>query len=153
MGEGSKVGRPTDYSPELIAIICNRIADGESLRRICRDEAMPDRVTVWRWLDLYPEFSNQYARAREMQAEFYAEEMLEISDTPLKGTKTVTKANGVEVTEGDMIEHRRLQIDTRKWIAARMAPKKYGDPGKMISAEIDREDSKPRLIDKNADIP
>ena len=26
-----------------------------------------------------------------------------------------------------MIEHRRLQIETRKWMLGRMAPKKYGD--------------------------
>lgn len=86
-----------------------------------------------------------------MQAEFYVEQAIEISDTPLIGQKTVTKAAGTEITEGDMIEHRRLQIDIRKWTAARLAPKKYGDPGKQAAA--DPEDSRPKLIDNNPDIP
>src|SRR5271167_765212 len=54
-----------------------------------------------------------------------------LADTPQKGTKTVRRGEGdsstVETTEADMIEHRRLQIDARKWLIGKMAPKKYGD--------------------------
>jgi hypothetical protein len=65
--------------------------------------------------------------SRTAQADVLFDEILKIADTPDIGVKTVTKASGVETIEGDMIEHRRLQIDARKWIAARLAPKKYGD--------------------------
>jgi hypothetical protein len=57
-----------------------------------------------------------------------ADEILDIANTPVVGVKTKTNEKGeVETTEGDMIEHRRLQVDARKWIAAKLKPKKYGD--------------------------
>jgi hypothetical protein len=105
---------------------------------------MPDKSTVYRWLASSDEalkpFQDQYARARVVQADIRFDEIRDIADTPLKGVKrTITpgkiidKETGergpdiVEVVEADMIEHRRLQIDARKWIAAKLAPKKYGD--------------------------
>jgi len=69
----------------------------------------------------------KYARAREALLDRHAEELMQISDTPVMGTKSVSKATGLEITEGDMIEHRRLQVDTRKWLLSKLLPKKYGD--------------------------
>ncbi len=109
-------------------MICERIANGESLRSICDDEDMPNKSTVFRWLRSDAEFSDQYARAREAQADALFDEMLDISNTPVIGEKTKTDKDGkVEVSTGDMIEHRRLQIETRKWMAGKLKPKKYGD--------------------------
>lgn len=90
---------------------------------------MPGQSTVFRWLakDENADFREQYARARETQADVLFDEILTIADTPVIGVKTVTKATGVEKTEGDMIEHRRLQVDARKWMLGKMQPKKYGD--------------------------
>jgi hypothetical protein len=89
---------------------------------------MPSRPTVLKWLTNSAEFFDQYARAREAQADHFVDEMVLIADTPIIGTKTKRTSDGkVEKTTGDMIEHRRLQIETRKWVAARMRPKKYGD--------------------------
>ncbi len=69
-----------------------------------------------------------YARAREDQADTLADEIVAIADEPAAGKKTTTKANGdVETVEGDMIEHRRLRVDARKWTAAKLKPKKYGE--------------------------
>ena len=62
-----------------------------------------------------------------MQADVIFDEMLDIADTPVVGLKTTSKPTGVETVEGDMIDHRRLQIETRKWLLGKMAPKKYGD--------------------------
>ncbi len=45
-----KKGRPSRYTPELAANFCRRLAEGETLRAICRDPAMPDKATVLRWL-------------------------------------------------------------------------------------------------------
>jgi hypothetical protein len=53
--------------------------------------------------------------------------VVEIADTPQIGTKTKTGKDGVEVTEGDMIDHRRLRVDARKWYLCKLAPKRYGD--------------------------
>jgi hypothetical protein len=72
--------RPTDSTAEITETICARLAAGESLRTICADEAMPAQSTVYLWLTKHSEFSEQYARAREVQAETLVDEILEISD-------------------------------------------------------------------------
>ena len=89
---------------------------------------MPSVSTVYRWIQAHVEFRDNYTRAREDQADTLADEILDIANTPVVGVKTKTNEKGeVETTEGDMIEHRRLQVDARKWIAAKLKPKKYGD--------------------------
>lgn len=126
------VGRPTDYTPELGSEICLRLASGESLRSICRDAGMPDKGTVLKWLFLekFPEFNDQYARARRVQAELYAEEVIGIADD---GTNDYMEKlddegnpNGKQVN-GEHIQRSRLRVDTRKWVACKLLPKVYGD--------------------------
>lgn len=102
-------GRPALYTPELAAKVCERLTNGESLRRICKDDEMPCAVTVWTWLDKHPEFAKQYARAREAQAEYYADEIVDISDA-----------------EEDA-RSRAVKIDARKWVASKLRPKRYGE--------------------------
>lgn len=89
---------------------------------------MPHVSTVYRWLLANEPFRDMYARAREDQADTLADEIVAIADEPMVGKKTTTKANGdTEITEGDMIEHRKLRVDARKWTAAKLRPRKYGD--------------------------
>lgn len=89
---------------------------------------MPNQATVFRWLSGNDALGEQYARAREAQADTIFDEILAIADTPMIGKKCKIKEDGsVEVTEGDMIEHRRLQVDARKWMAGKLRPKVYGD--------------------------
>lgn len=121
------MARPTDYTPELAASICELLGEGQPLKAICALDEMPVRSTVYLWLARHQEFSDMYARAREEQADTLADEIVAIADTPLLGVKTKTGKDGVEITEGDMIEHRRLQVDARKWVAAKLKPRKYGD--------------------------
>lgn len=84
-----------------------------------------------KWLRSDEAFALQYARAREIQADVLFDEIHHIADTPKRGFKTTRKGGVVETVEGDMIEHRRLQIDARKWLLGKMAPKKYGDRSTM----------------------
>ena len=91
--------------------ILKRIAKGESLRSICEDDWMPSRESVRRWLDDDADFCAQYARARELQADHYADETLEIAASATPETVQVA----------------RLQIDTRKWMAGKLRPKVYGE--------------------------
>lgn len=89
---------------------------------------MPSETAVRYWvIDNQNDFASQYTRAREIGYERMAEEILEIANTPQIGQKTVSKATGLEISEGDMIEHRRLQVETRKWLLSKMLPKVYGD--------------------------
>ncbi|OWV87354.1 hypothetical protein ATY75_03320 [Rhizobium sp. N122] len=122
-------GRPSDYSPEIADTICEQLAEGKSLRRICEPESMPSKSAVFRWLAAHDSFRDQYARAREAQADALFDETLDIADTPVSGEKTKVDKDGnvLELTKADMIEHRRLQIETRKWVAAKLRPKVYGD--------------------------
>src|SRR5271169_6484233 len=76
------IGRPSLFTTELGDEICNRIADGESLRAICAEVEMPDKATVFRWLSAEgnKDFRNQYIRAREAQADSLVDDILSIAD-------------------------------------------------------------------------
>ena len=119
--------RPSIYSDDLAATICQRMAEGESLRAICRNADMPGKTTVLRWLgdDSHPGFREQYTHAREMQADYFAEEILEIADDGI-GDMTEDDKGRLNVNQ-EIVARSRLRVDTRKWLMARMAPKKYGD--------------------------
>lgn len=121
------MGRPSDYTPEIAMSICERLVEGESLRSICLSEEMPHRGTVFRWLEAHESFRDQYARARDAQADALADEITHIADTPQVGEVRTITEDGIEVRQEDMLGHRRLQIDARKWIASKLKPKKYGE--------------------------
>ncbi len=127
-------GRPSDYSEEIASTICERMVCGmddkpESLRSICRDDGMPDLKTVMRWLAKNEGFRQQYALAREAQAEVHQEEIIEISDNCTDDVQVLlgTEEDGISRVNHSAIARARLQIDTRKWIMSKMVPKKYGD--------------------------
>lgn len=146
--EAKPPGRPSTFTPEIASEICARLADGESLRKICQDEHMPGRRTVLEWLDddAKASFRAKYARAREAQADLLAEEIVQIADTPQMGIRSVSKATGLEITEADMIEHRRLQVLARQWYASKLAPKKYGD---KVQQELTGADGGPIKTESN----
>lgn len=104
------LGRPSDYTQELADRICEQLAEGKSLRTICRAEDMPEARTVFRWLRIHEEFCQQYTRAKEESADAHSEDMLDIAD---------------DATED--VQRSRLRVDTRKWLASKLKPKKYGD--------------------------
>ena len=118
-------GRPTEFSIELAAAICERIADGQSLKSICLSEGMPSKSAVYLWLTKHPEFVDMYTRAREDQADTLADEIIDIADD---GSRDYIKQeDGRTVADHDHISRARLRVDARKWIAAKLKPKKYGD--------------------------
>lgn len=123
-----KVGRPSAYTPALAALICDRIAGGESLRTICLGERFPNRSTVLRWLEQHTDFAAIYARAREAQADHEFDEIKAIADeTP--ETEEVRDRNG-ELLEirlsASYVAWQRNRIEARKWRAERLKPKAYG---------------------------
>ncbi len=122
-----KTGRSSLYTEALAAKICRRLAEGETLRSVCRDKAMPDKATVLRWLadQKKANFRSQYVHAREMQADALFDEALEIADDA-SGDWSTDK-DGKKVLDHENIQRSRLRVDTRKWAAGKLAPKKYGD--------------------------
>ncbi len=101
----------TTYTEEIAQAICNELASGESLRNICKNPDYPAISTVMLWLKDQAAFSEQYARARELQTETWANEINDIADAATPEDFQVAK----------------LRVDTRKWLLSKLAPKKYGD--------------------------
>lgn len=122
-------GRPTAYTPALARQICERMAAGETLNKICADQKMPAESTVRLWaLDDRDGFSAMYTRARELLCAFWADEVIAIADSTEEGHESVTKADGsVETRSGDMLHHRRLKIEARKWLLSKLTPRQFGD--------------------------
>lgn len=125
----SEHGRPSTYSAETAAEICRRLADGQSLREVCRDEAMPSESTVRGWaLDDREGFSAQYARAREIGYFSMADELLEVADD---ARNDWMERHGEEdagwQANGEHIQRSRLRVDTRKWMLSKALPKVFGD--------------------------
>jgi hypothetical protein len=123
-------GRPSSFTQEIADEICERLAEGESLRSICRSDGMPVQATVFRWLSIDEAFLKQYARAREAQADRLADEILDIADDSSRDTIPKVDKEGNEYGEqanSEWIARSRLRVDARKWLASKMAPKKYGD--------------------------
>lgn len=129
---------------ELIELICSKIADEKmSLRSALRLDGMPSRDTFFRWIDKTKKYADQYARACEDRADGIFDEMLEVSDTPQEGIEIEIDEKGkTKEKRGDMLGHRKLQIETRKWVLSRMNPKKYGDYQKI---DMDVTEVKPIL--------
>jgi|TARA_R110000803_G_scaffold26195_1_gene62191 hypothetical protein len=127
--------RPTIFTDELASDICRRLSLGESARQICRDDAMPVMSTLMKWLTETDKviFSEQYARARDCQADYYADEIIDIADEL-----------GDDV-DSNAINKAKLRIDSRKWKVARMSPRKYGDKQQIDHTSSD-DSFKPTVI-------
>jgi hypothetical protein len=121
----NKGGRPTLYSLEIALEICDRIADGESLVKICSDAKMPKKTAVYEWLLRHKEFAEIYARAREDQADTLADEIHAIADE-LPQQVVDEKGNATRY-DSAYVQWQKNRVDARKWVAAKLKPKKYSD--------------------------
>lgn len=104
------MARPTIFCEELADSICDKIANGESLRQISKQEGYPTPGTICRWLTIDEQFLKQYTLAKEICAEVFADEIVAIADN-----------------EDGEVNRDRLRLDARKWVASKLKPKKYGD--------------------------
>lgn len=122
-------GRPSSYNQEIADKICEKVATTAlSLRTICDDDNMPCVATVLNWLGSNAEFLAQYTRAKEAQADYLAEEMLDIADDGSNDFMTIVKGDeSYEVENKEWTSRSKLRLETRKWIASKLKPRKYGD--------------------------
>jgi hypothetical protein len=124
------VGRPSDFTDAIADAICEKLADGQSLRTICAGDEMPNRATVFRWLASNETFRDQYARARDAQAEALADEILDIADDGSNDWMERYDDEGGNIgwrENGEAMQRSKLRVEARKWVAAKLLPKKYGD--------------------------
>jgi plasmid stabilization system protein ParE len=124
------VGRPPKYSARLAARVCKAIGTHalglEALRQMFK--WFPSKTCIYQWRWDFPEFAEMYVRAREAQAQILADELQELADTPRMGQRVeIVREGDVETSRRtvveDMVAHRRLQIDTRKFIAVKLLPR------------------------------
>ena len=101
----------SQYGDHIKDQICQRLMAGESLNAICKDEGYPAESTVRTWVyeDKDKEFTANYKRAREIQTERFADELIAIADSD------------------GLPERDRLRLETRKWILSKILPKTYSE--------------------------
>lgn len=126
---GGKAAWTPERKAEAFAHICEQISIGKSLRAICDAADMPNRGTVQEWMKDDESLAKQHALARQLQADFYADEIIEIADNSTAPP-----------------ERARLQIDARKWLASKLKPKRYGD--KIAHVGGDENDNPIRYVDE-----
>jgi hypothetical protein len=155
-----KGGRPSKYTIKLADEICERLSSGESLNAISKDDHMPHRVNIMRWLlntenkgfDL---FRTKYALAREIQYQNMADDLLDISDNDVMipvlvdGIPFKQEDGSYLMTKDNVgVQHARLRVDTRKWFMSKVLPK-FSDKVDPNSTPSDTlADSISKLIDK-----
>lgn len=108
----------TEYSQNHADNICSGIAQGKSLVTVCKEHKIEYRH-VFKWIAEHPQFKDNYIRARETQADYLAEEIIDIADTEIDPAKA------------------RVRVDVRKWYAGKLKPKKYGDSTQIKHADAD----------------
>jgi hypothetical protein len=120
-------GRPSSYNVETADEICIQIAEGKSLKAICREEWSPDFVTVWRWLKSHEDFRNRYVEAREISLEGMADDLMEIADDGRNDWILSTDPENPGYRfNGEHYARSRLRVDTRKFVLSKLS-KAYSD--------------------------
>lgn len=124
LANGGAMGRPSSYTPELAAEICERLSTGEPLAQICRSEHMPAVRTVSDWKAIHSGFAADFAHAREEGFDAIAADCLAIADD---GSRDYSlDVEGFHV-DHDHIQRSKLRIETRLKLLAKWDHKRYGD--------------------------
>ena len=124
-------GRPSTYTEEMGNLICDKLTEGMSVRKMCKMDGFPNPSTIYVWIDRFPEFAERYARAREAATEDMLEDILEIADD----------------AELD-VQEKRVRIDTRKWAMGKLKPKKYGE---KTTHEVGNKEGETLKVDNSVD--
>lgn len=127
---------------EVFNAICTDLSSSNiGLHHLCKKHGI-SHVTFYEWIKDV-EMLNKYTRAREQQADFLADEIIQIADDSSNDTKTIIKGDeAIEVENTEWTNRSKLRVEARKWIAAKLKPKKYGD-----KVEIDNQISINKLPD------
>lgn len=136
MSDKKEVGRPTVMTPEVVEYICTELAEGRSLRSICREEGMPAVSTVL--LAVVQDrggFSEQYRRAREAAGFAHADNIVELTNMVVSGEIGPNEA--------------RAAMDGLKWAAERMAPRHHS-PRQQLDHTTKGESINPTKIEITA---
>jgi len=143
------MGRHTEYTAELGREICETIAtNGSGLATLCKaNPHWPHRDTIYTWLRTQKDFADLYTQAKREQVTALVDDILEISDDSSRDVliKQDKDGNDYEVFNAEFAARSRLRVDTRKWLAAKLVPRLYGE--NMLARELadEMEDFKKEL--------
>lgn len=134
--------RPVKPNDETINYILDMVESGMSLTEVIHDRPdMPSVGTWYNWMRADQVLADRYARAKQIQCEALAYDVLRLSNTPLKGTTTITRDTPagtlVEVREGYNTERTRLMVEARRWYLEKIMPKKFGNSVQVILQSSD----------------
>jgi hypothetical protein len=148
------------FSPAVGNLVCERIANGESLLRISSEPAMPSRSTMHRWCRDKPEFREEYQIAVQLRADGLLEETIDIIDDKKEiVTETVTEhEDGTKsisrTISKDALAYAQARIQARYSTIGKMAPRKwgkdghgYGEPAPAV--EVPRNGDDARKLDQH----
>lgn len=111
------------YDPVLAQKILDRLSETGSLRRVCA-ELHVSRNSIIPWVtDNTEGFGDAYARAKEHGIDMLVEETLDIADD---GTNDYMEGKHGPELDSEHIQRSKIRVETRRWLAERMAPRKYG---------------------------
>jgi hypothetical protein len=126
--------RPTKKTPEVIQRLLDGIADGVTLRALCREDGMPNWRTVYDWIEADEQLAAQVARARELGFDAIAEDVFDIAD----GTRAIS----------EHVQLSKMRIDTRLKLLACWNPKKYGS---KATVDVGNKDGETLKVDNGVD--
>jgi hypothetical protein len=110
----------TIYEKEVVSkLVLEGMMSGLSAFKACQAAGVP-QSTFTTWLLDDADLAERYTRAREALIEKMASDLMEIADTPVGSTES-------GATDSGAVQKQRLQVDTRKWLLSKLAPKRYGD--------------------------
>lgn len=121
-------GRPSSFTQEIADEVCRQLAEGKSMRKVCKAENMPDMTTIFRWLRTNDKFCQQYVKAKEESTDALHEDLTELGDEAIELAQTVdSKASNA------VVQAVKLKSDNLKWVMSKLKPKKYGDKVDMTT--------------------
>jgi hypothetical protein len=133
-------GRPTKHTQDLADRLCDQLADGKSLRKVCESDEFPSKTTIFNWLRTNESFLDQYTRAKTETADSHVDDLVdgvENIGSPVlddDGKAVMIKGKPLMVVDMVAIAHAKLIAETKKWAAIKLSPKKYGEKIDLTTA-------------------
>lgn len=147
--EPAKAKRPSDFTDEIFDAICERMMGGEWLRKICdNDPEMPSRQTFLRWIEKDTGRQEKYARASRAMVDYWAEELLEISQE--KEKDTIIEPNGRRKCNHEWVANKRLHSENLRFLMSKIYPKRYGD---RLPETVEQRTHEAALLELEANDP
>ena len=136
MTQNNKRGRPQQYTSELAKEICDVISStSKGTKRLCAEHPhWPCQDTLFTWIKSYPDFSEQYTRAKKCQVNLLVDEILDIADDASQDQLTTDR--GEIIPNSQAVSRAKLKIDTRKWLACKLIPRVYGNKAEENEIEL-----------------